>query len=182
MSPPGASPCAHARSPLIFSQWSLRSGARPPFCPRTSRSDSLTPTSPLPSHPFGERCARGCAGLRLSQLHGRNTNLKVRRALCRTGRTAIFPILDLSFHSFFGAKGARGSSCGLLSFWGSFTRLHLARDAPVTDCHWVSGAAKVMPAGFQQLGGEVIFSSEVYCYINSLYFWWLLSSSKESRD
>ena len=51
---------------------------------------------------------------------------------------------------------AAGCSQDLLSFWGSFTCLHLAPDASVICCRWVPGAARNMPAGFQQLGGEVI--------------------------
>lgn len=44
----------------------------------------------------------------------------------------------------------------MLSFWWGFTCLHLAPDASVTVCYWVPGAVKVMPAGFQQLGGETV--------------------------
>ena len=168
----------HLFAPLLsLSQQSLRSGELP-ACVSTSAGGpqdqpeaqwadfqerrSLTPPSPpLPRPPsrYGERRARGCAGVTPPQLDGYNTELKEERTPCSTGRTRLTTSLFwiLHFSALHRCLTAAGCSQDLLSFWGSFTCLHLAPDASVICCRWVPGAARNMPAGFQQLGGEVIY-------------------------
>lgn len=119
---------------------------------------------PLPTSPprQGERRAHGCAGVTQTQLDGHNTKFKEDRTPCSTGRTRLITLV-LSFGFYLPGRFSVLKCCRLkLGLVVLFAEIHVSPFGTRRICHLsyrhcLPGAAEVMPARFQQLGGEVIF-------------------------
>lgn len=121
------------------------------LCRMTSKSAHRASLEKQHPHPLCTWVCGCTAGLTQHKRQRRENTLQD-----RTIRLATLDFTDLFCSRLYRAEGVH---FGLLSSGGSCTSIHLAS---VTDCSWASGAAKVMPAGFQQLGGEVITSRQLF--------------------